>query len=103
MSKFPEKENPAESSNAGTHEVPCTKESGCAEHLDKVNREFAEKCYREEESRINESFDNSHERLENAGDIAHGVSKEHSGYESDALTPKKPVFDDAGHTRYEDK
>lgn len=99
--RIPLKEDPAVASDAGTHEVPCTVEAGVFEHLDKVNREFAEKAYNEEAARIDAAFDRSHDRLESAAEIAHGVTKEHSGFESDPLTPRVPRFEDGdSHGRY---
>jgi hypothetical protein len=64
MTKPLVKENPAEVSDAGSHLVPCTVEAGVFEHMDKVNHEFADKYYADEQARIAEANRLAHEHLE---------------------------------------
>lgn len=78
------KENPAVSSNAGTHEVPAVLEAGLSEHLDKVNRQFADKERAREEREITEAFELSHDALEFAQDErVHGLHVAPQHYELD--------------------
>ncbi len=84
-----------------TVEIPATLEAGQAEFLHRVNTDFANEQYDIAQRQIDEAFDTSHDRLQSAAEIAHGVGREHSGFDADSLTPK--VTEGDSHGRYHER